>query len=146
VGDPLSFIRLGALGVWARLYPRVGFAIHGSEPVGSAIAASRAQHIASIPVDAVPTGSADSAKRPVLVPSRVLPACIQLARPIPTFCFPVGLLPAFWETGTVSPTGDYIWIFWRYRTCCIDPARTICGLVQGSGTGLNVCPPIPTGP
>ena len=146
LADPLGYIGLGALGVWARLYPRVGFAIHGSEPVGSAIAASRAQHIATVPVDAVPTSPADSALRPVLTPSTVLPTCIQLARPIPTFCFPVGLIPALWETGTVSPLGEYIWIFWRYRTCCIDPATTLCGIVQGSGAGLNFCPPIPTGP
>ena len=140
LADPLGFIGLGTLGVWARLYPRVGFAIHGSEPVGSAIAASRALHIANHPVDATPLNPGASAVRPVLSPSTVPPFCIQLARPIQTACFRVGTNPALWETATVSPQGTYIWLFWRPRTCCVDAATPLCGIAQVGGTGANLCP------
>lgn len=139
VSDPLSWIGLGTLGTWAHWYPRVGFAIHGSEPVGSAIAAARALHIANNPVDAAPLSPGTTSVRPVITPSPVSPLCIQLARPVPTACFPVGTTPAFWETGTVSPRGEYIWLFWRYRTCCVDPATSLCGIASIGGTGANVC-------
>jgi hypothetical protein len=133
-----GMLGLGTLGVWAPLYPRVGFAIHGSEPVGSAIAACRALHIANQPVEA-PLGAGQPAVRPVLKQSDVAPACIQLAQPRQTPCFPVGTNPARWETGTVSPAGTYTWIFWRPRTCCVDPATPLCGIAAMGGSGANRC-------
>jgi hypothetical protein len=140
LADPLGFLGLGTLGVWARLYPRVGFAIHGSEPVGSAIAACRALHIANNPVDATPIAAGQPTLRPVVIPSDVFPSCIQLAHPRQTHCFPVGTNPALWETATVSPEGTYMWIFWRPRTCCVDPATPLCGIAAIGGTGANLCP------
>jgi hypothetical protein len=135
VPNPVALLGLGRLGVWAPLYPRVGFSITGSEPVGSGIAAARALDIAHNPTGTAPVPEV----HPVLTPSGGTSPCCQLARPVQTDCFPVGTNPTAWETGTVSPAGEYIWLFWRQRTCCVDPATPLCGIAQIGGTGANQC-------
>ena len=49
--------------------------------------------------------------------------------------------------GTVSPRGTYIWIFWRKRSCCVNPAQATCGITLVGTHGANGCllptPPIP---
>lgn len=131
----LDLVGLGQLGVWAPLYPRGGKAIHGSEPVGSGIAAARALDIAFNP-----TGSPTSPEaRVVLQRTDGTSRCCQLASPRQTPCFPVGTHPARWETRTVSPRGTYLWIFWRKRTCCVNPNQATCGITLLGGYGANQC-------
>jgi hypothetical protein len=102
--------------------------------VGSGLAAARAMDIASNPLG----NPTQPEARVVLQPTGGRSQCCQLALPRPTGCFPVGMNPALWETGTVSPNGTYLWIFWRRRTCCVDPGRIACGLAL-LGAGANRC-------
>ena len=122
------------LGSWGSLYPRSGFGITGSEPVGSGLAAARAIDIASNPLG----HPAQPEARVVLQPAGGTSQCCQLALPRPTGCFPVGMHPALWETSTVSADGTYLWIFWRRRTCCVESGQIACGLAL-LGAGANVC-------
>src|SRR5262245_41162431 len=117
------------LGSWGSLYPRGGFGITGSEPVGSGLAAARAMDIASNPLG----NPTQPEARVVLQPADGRSQCCQLALPRQTGCFPVGMNPALWETGTVSADGTYLWIFWRRRTCCVEPGRIACGLALLGG-------------
>jgi hypothetical protein len=135
IPSPLDLLRV--LGVWGRLYPRGGKAIHSSEPVGSGIAAARAMDIAFNPIGEPPNNEA----RVVLQPTGATSSCCQLASPRQTPCFPVGTPPLLWESGTVSPNGTYIWIFWRKRTCCVNPAQSTCGITLPGvgGAGMNGC-------
>ena len=130
----LDLLGLGQLGVWAPLYPRIGFAIHGSEPVGSGIAATRALDIAANPFGDL----THPESRVTLTPTGGYSRCCQLASPVQTHCFNVGTNPALWETGTGSATGKYTWIFWRFQTCCIPPGDVWCGFLLG-GYGANQC-------
>jgi hypothetical protein len=133
IPSPLDLLR--NLGVWARLYPRGGKAIHSSEPVGSGIAAARAIDIAFNPVGEPPNVEA----RVVLQRTDANSRCCQLAAPKQTPCFPVGTPPLLWETGTVSPNGVYVWLFWRKRTCCVTPNQATCGITLLGGQGANGC-------
>jgi hypothetical protein len=134
-GALLDLFGLGRLGVWAPLYPRIGFSITGSEPVGSGIAAARALDIASSP-----TGNPTSPEqRVVLQPTTGTSRCCQLALPTQTDCFRVGANPATWETGTGSADGTYLWLFWRRQTCCIEPSQLACGFLLLGGAGANRC-------
>jgi hypothetical protein len=134
-GSLLDLFGLGRLGVWAPLYPRIGFSITGSQPVSSGIAAARALDIA-----AHPTGNPTSPEqRIVLQPTTGTSRCCQLVLPTQTDCFPVGANPATWEIGTGSADGTYLWLFWRRQSCCIDPARLACGAWLFGGTGANRC-------
>jgi len=134
-GSVLDHLGLGPLGTWAPLYPRSGFGIHGSEPVGSAIAAGRAMDIAAHP-QGEPT---QPEARVVLAPTEGFSRCCQLAQPRQTQCFPVGTTPAFWEHGTGSRNGTYVWIWWRRRVCCVEPDDATCGITLTGGYGENTC-------
>jgi hypothetical protein len=123
------------LGVWAPLFPRGGKAIHSSEPVGSAIAATRGLHIAVMPVGPPPHLD----RHVVLQRAQGMSTCCQLATPTQTGCFLVGTPPVLWEHGTVSPRGTYTWIFWRQRSCCVPPDQTTCGITLRGGYGANTC-------
>ena len=139
--SPLSVLQ--QIGVWAPLYPRGGKAIHSSEPVGSGIAAVRGMDIAHQPVGTPPNADAHVVLQPTLSTS----TCCQLASPTMTPCFPAGTPPLLWETGTVSPRGTYVWIFWRKRSCCVNPAQATCGITLIGTHGANGCllptPPVP---
>jgi len=135
VPSPLDLIQ--QIGVWAHLYPRGGKAIHGSEPVGSGIAAMRGMDIAFQPVGTPPNVETHV----VLAPTGGRSTCCQLASPVQTPCFPAGTPPMLWESGTVSPRGTYVWIFWRKRSCCVHPNQSTCGITLPGvgGYGANGC-------
>jgi TraU protein len=138
--SPLDLLPVfGVIGVWQRMYPRVGFAIHGSPPVASGIAAVRALDIAFNPAGLPP--NIEVPPRPILSPSGGTSTCMQLASPRPTFCFPAGTPPPLWDNAVVSPFGNYSWIVWRRRSCCVDPSRTTCGITMPGvgGQGANFC-------
>jgi hypothetical protein len=135
VGSLLDLFGLGQLGVWAPLYPRIGFSITGSQPVGSGIAAARALDIAFNPAG----NPTNPEQRTVLQPTTGTSRCCQLALPTQTDCFPVGTNPATWETSTGSADGTYLWLFWRQQTCCIEPSQLACGAWLIGGAGANRC-------
>lgn len=129
-----GLLGLGALGTWGLLYPRSGWAIHGSPSVASGIAAARAMDIA-----AFPWGSPTHPEtRVVLQQAHDAPLCMQLATPRVTDCFLRGKLPATWEQRTGSRDGKYLWVVWRYSTCCVYPNQVACGFTLG-GAGANRC-------
>lgn len=138
-GGLRDLVGLGQLGVWAPLYPRGGKAIHGSEPVGSGIAAARALDIAYRPNGTTASGE----RHVVLEETKGTSACCQLGQPRLTDCFPVGTNPVRWERRTVSPDGTYTWVFWRRRTCCVEESNVYCGIALTGGHGANQCPPPP---
>lgn len=105
------------MGNWGPLFARTGWLQHPSEPVGSAAAAYRAAHILS---------------HPELLAGRVVPMpatdfsastsdLMNLAVPRPTPCFAPGTPPITWEQATTSPVGQYLWVYWVKRSCCISP-------------------------
>jgi hypothetical protein len=125
------------IGVWARLYPRTGFAIHSSEPVGSGIAAYRGFDIARQPIATPPNVETHLVQQPITAMS----TCMQLASPVKRRCMEAGTPGVIWETGTVDKTGTYQWIIWKKQSCCVNPANSSCGITQPGigGQGGNIC-------
>lgn len=116
----LTYVATGAflddlcMGFWGATYPRRGFVTHQSEVVGSAIAATRALSIASL---------LGSTSRIVLETTGFIPSFeadkLELIYPVPSGCIKIGQHPATWESGKLSPSGKYLWVYWRRRICCI---------------------------
>lgn len=102
------------MGFWGATYPRRGFVTHQSEVVGSAIAATRAISIASL---------LGSTSHLVLETTGFIPSFeadkLELIYPVPSGCIKIGQHPAAWESGKLSATGKYLWVYWRRRICCI---------------------------
>ena len=102
------------MGFWGATYPRRGFVTHQSEVVGSAIAAIRAVSIASL---------LGSTSHIVLETTGFIPSFdsdkLELIYPNPSGCIKIGQHPATWESGKLSATGKYLWVYWRRRICCI---------------------------
>lgn len=102
------------LGFWGPMYPRRGFFTHQSEVVASAADAVRAVSIASA---VVPPGHV------VLEQTGFIPFFasdkLELIYPVVSGCIGIGENPAFWEAGKLSPTGKYLWVYWRRRICCV---------------------------
>jgi hypothetical protein len=138
VPSPLDLLQ--SVGVWGRLYPRGGKVIHSSEPVAGALAAVRALDIMKQPIGTPPNVDAHIILQPG---DGGTPAvCMQLAFPRMTPCIQAGMPPPLWETATLSITGKYVWIIWKQRSCCVNPAQATCGItVPGiGGHGQNLCP------
>jgi hypothetical protein len=103
------------MGVWGPLFPRTGWLVHPSEPVGSAAAAYRAAHILSHPellwgrvaIPALDFSASTSDKQNLVVP-RTTP------------CIRPGAVPLAWESGTQATSGHYVWVYWVKRTCCVQ--------------------------
>jgi TraU protein len=103
------------MGVWGPLFARAGWLIHGSQPVGSGAVAYRAAHIISWPellwgrvaVPAFDFRATTSDKMNLVAPT--LMGCI---RP--------GTHPLGWESARLSSTGQYAWVYWVKRTCCVQ--------------------------
>ena len=102
------------MGFWGATYPRRGFVTHQSEVVGSAIAAVRAVSIASL---------LGSTSHIVLETTGFIPSFesdkLELIYPNPSGCIKIGQHPAIWESGKLSSSGKYLWVYWRRRICCI---------------------------
>ncbi len=102
------------VGAWGALYPRTGFSIHASEAVGSAMAVFRAVDVASFKPQ---TGH--RVISPVLFWPSIRYDRMQLVSPVAGRCISVGENPAFWENGTRSRDGRYVWVYWRKKECCL---------------------------
>jgi len=101
------------MGFWGATYPRRGFFTHQSEVVGSAVAAVRAVSIASL---------LGSTAHIVLETTGFIPSFesdkLELIYPNPSGCIKIGQNPATWESGKLSSSGKYLWVYWRRRICC----------------------------
>jgi len=102
------------IGFWGATYPRRGFFTHQSQVVGSAAAAVRAVSIA---------GLLGSTAHVVLESIGFVPSFendkLELIYPTPSGCIKIGQNPLTWESGKLSSSGKYLWVYWRRRICCI---------------------------
>ena len=102
------------MGFWGATYPRRGFITHQSQVVASAAAAVRAVSIA---------GLLGSGSHVVLGPIGFIPSFendkLELIYPNPSGCIKIGQNPISWESGKLSFSGNYLWVYWRRRICCI---------------------------
>jgi len=102
------------LGRWGPMYPRTGFSLHASEVVSSAVSAFRAVDVASFK---------PQPPRRLVAPVFFWPDArfdrLQLVSPVAGRCLAVGEDPVFWEEGTRSTDGRYVWIYWRKKECCL---------------------------
>ena len=102
------------MGFWGATYPRRGFLTHQSEVVGSAAAAVRAVSISA------PLGSLAHV---VLEGIGFIPSFegdrLELIYPVPSGPIKIGQNPLTWESGKLSSSGKYLWVYWRRRICCI---------------------------
>ncbi len=102
------------MGFWGATYPRRGFITHQSEVVASVAAAVRAVSI---------SGLLGSTAHVVLEQIGFLPSFesdkLELIYPNPSGCIKIGQNPATWESGKLSSSGKYLWVYWRRRICCV---------------------------
>lgn len=102
------------MGSWGATYPRRGFVTHQSEVVASAITAVRAVSIASL---------LGSTVHVVLETTGFIPSFasdkLELIYPVPSGCIKIGQHPLTWESGKLSASGKYLWVYWRRRICCV---------------------------
>lgn len=97
---------------WGPLYPRQGFLVTPSEPVGSIVDSLRAVSIAANP------WPAHMVESPLDFQPQIPIDKVQMVYPVRTKCFSIGQNPAEWEQGKQSKDGHYVWIFWHRRQCC----------------------------
>lgn len=109
-----SFLDDLCMGFWGATYPRRGFITHQSQVVGSAAAAVRAVSI---------SGLLGSMAHVVLENIGFMPSFegdkLELIYPVASGPIKIGENPAFWESGKLSQSGKYLWVYWRRRICCI---------------------------
>ncbi len=109
-----AFIDDLCMGFWGATYPRRGFITHQSEVVGSAVAAVRAVSISSL---------LGSTAHIVLETTGFIPSFesdkLELIYPNPSGCIKIGQNPISWESGKLSLSGKYLWVYWRRRICCV---------------------------
>ena len=102
------------MGFWGATYPRRGFITHQSGVAGSAVAAVRAVSIASL---------LGSTSHTVLETTGFIPSFesdkLELIYPSPSGCIKIGQNPISWESGKLSASGKYLWVYWRRRICCV---------------------------
>ncbi len=102
------------MGFWGPTYPRRGFFTHQSEVVASAAAAVRAVSIA---------GLLGSSGHIVLEGIGFMPSFesdkLELIYPKPSGFIRIGQNPLTWESGKLSSSGNYLWVYWRRRICCV---------------------------
>ena len=97
---------------WGPIYPRTGFLTHQSEVVGSAGDVFRAVSNASLI-------SFNHVKIFPLTWSAGRDDKVMMLFPKPSGCLTIGTNPLSWEGGRTSPTGEYLWMYWRRVSCCI---------------------------
>ncbi|MFQ5945746.1 MAG: TraU family protein, partial [Anaerolineae bacterium] len=126
--------RLGPIGTWGTLYPRSGWGVGGSDPVTSALICYRAIDVAA---NASP---AHVVLRPSGVPASTSDK-INLGFPKVSRCLRPGTPHLTWEHGTGSPIGQYLWVYWTPKSCCVKPSRFFFG---GIPVGIPGPPSLPS--
>ncbi|MBF0485830.1 MAG: TraU family protein [Candidatus Omnitrophica bacterium] len=108
-------------GKWGPIFPRIGFSLQADDAVYSALSVVRAvsvsniiqagtaQHVVSVPIAIVPLTDLD--KLQLVYPSTVLlPSCIYIGADPRN--------PVAWPDHQISKDGNYVWAYWRRKTCC----------------------------
>lgn len=117
------------VGLWGLLSPRSGWGT-GSDPVASAIAFYRSVDVAWLP-------GSHTIVRPSFVQA-TLTNNINLGYPKLTQCMKPGYPPILWESGAGSATGNYLWVWYERRTCCIDPEELCTSAAHGRDPLLDI--------
>lgn len=102
------------MGYWGPIYPRTGGLVHQSEVVGSAANAFRAVSNTSL--------FGRNNHRVRITPIWWRPSTddkLQMFYPKVTGCISIGENPVAWEGGKTSPSGKYLWLYWRQVSCCL---------------------------
>jgi|CXWL01.1.fsa_nt_gi hypothetical protein len=118
IGSQCHRLPLGAQGqcmnTWGPLYPRTGFVVTPSTPVASAVSAVRAVSIAKNPIPGH------------IIESRMNYSFnlredkLQMIKPVASLkCISIGQDPKTWDKNKTSKDGQYVWIYWNWRLCCI---------------------------
>ncbi len=102
------------MGTWGAVYPRRGFLTHQSEVVASAADIFRAVSIASIN----DLGLHIKISSVMFTPDSTKDK-LQLLSPYSNQCVHIGQNPVSWESQKKSVDGKYLWVYWRYRECCV---------------------------
>lgn len=97
---------------WGPIYPRVGFFTHQSEVVGSAADMFRAVSNAYV-------RSTNHIKITPISWQATRDDKFSMLYPKTTGCIKFGTNPILWESGKISPDGEYLWLYWQRITCCV---------------------------
>ena len=129
-------VDLQRIGLWGRLYPRVGYVTHPSTLAASGLAATRGFSLARQPVDLWPVSGKyrlDGCQLPScgpIVPPASPPAvgflpCMNLETPVRRGCHPAGvnLLSSF---DRAAADGRYKWVIWKKRRCTLPMPLQWC--------------------
>ena len=103
------------MGFWGPTYPRRGFLIHQSDAVGSAAAVVRGVSIASLLGSTGHIVLEGIGFEPSFMNDK-----LELIYPKQSGGIKIGQNPLTWESATLSPTGKYLWVYWRMRICCVN--------------------------
>ena len=95
-------------------YPRRGFLTHQSDAVGSAAAVVRGVSIASVLGSTGHIVLEGIGFEPSFMNDK-----LELIYPKQSGGIKIGQNPLTWESATLSPTGKYLWVYWRMRICCV---------------------------
>lgn len=125
--DPLwrsaTWVPRTRVGAWGFLEPRVGW-VAGSQALASALTAYRGADIAT-----------NSGFGRILFGTagyRVsLTDNINLGYPKLSMCLKPGAPLPGWETGAGTRDGHFLWVYWKQKTCCIDPEQICAGGLAG---------------
>ena len=98
--------------------------------MASAIAFYRAVDVAALP-------GAHRIIRPSFVPA-TLDNNISLGFPKLSQCMKPGFPPISWESGAGSATGNYLWVWYQRRTCCIDPEEVCTSVARDRDPLLTI--------
>ena len=134
------------IGIWGGAYPRVGYVVHPTPVVASALAAVRAFNIARQPVDLWPVQGLVRPTIP-LVPSAqgvgLFPCMSRRFTPtLPFSCFSAGFDSGMLMVppgGVSSPTGIYEWVIWKRRRCTLPMPLDVCAQSLNALPKLNAC-------
>lgn len=122
----------GRVGVWGPLRPRVGWAA-GSQPVASGLTAYRAADIAvNDGTGHVVLGGLGG--RRVSTDDN-----INLGFPRLSPCLKPGEPPQRWEGGQAGPLGQYVWVYWTRKACCLDPSELCRGRLAAVPAIAEAC-------
>ncbi len=106
-------IKSNDLGLWGSLFPRSGYVINPSDPIASVLVMMRAVSIAGLPL----------LKHFVESPTLFMPDTfrdkVQAWHPVAMQCMESGRDPRVGEQNMSNEEGQYVWLYWRWRDCCL---------------------------
>src|SRR5437762_2620934 len=101
--------------------------VHTEAYTGLSRSATDARFYRAVDVATLP--GAHTIIRPSFIPA-TLANNINLGFPKLSQCMKPGFPPILWEWGTGSATGNYLWVWYQRRTCCIDPEEVCTSVAR----------------